>query len=883
MKTRNLSIGIVSWMVLVVLAIMSLQVYSSGLAGYEAGKHWNESAFELFEYPDSSDDSGNIVNSDCHAVGYAHLDPCWRWSINEGINKMRNTSRLQLNNMEYYPNFKFSFDNPCEYEWMEIYNPEIFAQIKHRVKEGRWEPFGGFWSDPLTDLVDGEALVRQWLIGKRYYKDKLGFNCKVGANLDNYSSWPGGNIPQIAKKCGIEYYSFCRGLTNTNGKFFWWEGNDGTRIFSHDTDGWFNSFRGMDTCSSTIPALKYYGAGDGGGGPNNKQANTCAGTNNGSRLIDFFEDAEERGVPEKTNLVAQGYCLATNGVEATGILSHRSYMKWYNRKCICSLMETEKFSTLALNLGIDHSLHQMMGEIGTQNETHKSYLGASKDGASGKFNYPQHRINEVLKKYLFWQHHDNLPGNFTWDDGVSASYNDYEYIYGTYNDILNRALRTIAARVNTTGEGTPVLVFNSLSWDRAGIVEVSLSKFDNPANVNVVDIDGNIVHSQVVNSDGSRKVVFSAENIPATGYKEYRIISVDEPAQISSTGLVVNRSDKVIENQYYRLELDENTGWFKSIYDKINKREVLSNSGKGNCLGYSEDDKWPYGRRFDEWGTDFGAADNIEIIEAGPVRAKIRVTHGPIHQDIMMYPKVKRIDCYTWSNNYKSGGGPAYLRVVFPLNISKGTYTTEAPYGYSESPDKKTGLEKPTLSWQDLSTDTYGVSILNDSKYGGDIDSNKIKLSLINHPEFDNQRMLYSIYPHSGDWREGGTVRESHKIDYPLVSRVVKNHTGDFPKNYSFLKADPDNIMVSVVKKHEDNNDIIVRFYETSGKQTTANLVFGTTLIKAWEEDMMEWDETSSELKIIDDNTLKINVKPYEIKTLRIRPSIINPDKLAPD
>ena len=887
MKTRKISAEIFKFVALVFFAVASLTVYSSPMVGDEPGNDWNGNALMHYEKPDSL---SKVVDNDsaaCHGVGYAHLDPCWRWSINEGINKMRNTSELQLKNMEKYPHYTFSFDVPQLYEWMEDYEPQIFTQISKMVENGRWEPFGGDWGDPLTDLVEGEGFVRQWLIGKRYFKDKLGFEVKVGANLDNYSSWPGGNLPQIAKKCGIEYYSFVRGLTNpvdTDGKFFWWKGNDGTKLFSHDSDGWFNSYSGGDTCSSTVPSLKYYGAGDGGGGPNERQAENGGGTNASSRLIDFFEDAKKRGVPEETDLVAGGYGLSSNGVQGTGLLSHRPYLKWYNRKIICSLTEMEKFSSLAFNLGINFPPHQINAQVGTQMEGDVSYMGASKDGSSGRFNYPQDRINETLKTYLLWQHHDNLPGNFTWEDGVSISHNEYRHIYGTYNNIMKRAFRTIGTQVNTTGDGTSVLVFNSLSWPRTGVKEIPFSEFGNPSDVEVKDADGNIVPSQVVNSDGNKKLVFLAKEVPATGYEEYKVISVDEPAESFSTKLDVDSSNKIIENQYYRVELDKTTGAFKRVYDKVNEREVISNSGKGNYLGHSENHGWPYGREFDEWGEDYEAADNIEVIESGPVRAKVRVTYGPIHQDVIMYPGIKRIDSYTWSDNYKSGGGPAYLRVKYALNISNGKYTTEGPYGYTESPDEQTGLEKPTLRWQDLSNDEYGVSILNDSKYGGDRDSNKVKLSLINYPEFDHQEMRYSLYPHSGDWREGGTVRASRELNNPLEARVVENtHPGELPKNYSFLKAGPENIVVSVVKKHEDSDDLIVRLYETNGKETTANLDFGTSLVKAWEEDMMEWNKISPELTIFDNSTLKIDIEPYEIKTLRVRPETIISGKQAED
>lgn len=790
----------------------------------------------------------------CHGVGYAHLDVSWRWSINEGINKMKNTCKIQLENMERYPDYKFSIDNACMYEWMEVYYPDIFYQIKKRIAEGRWEPFGGGWSDPICDIPSGEEFIRQWLIGKRYFKEKFNFEVKVGANLDQYSSWPGGNLPQIAKKCGLKYYTFVRGLTKTNGKFFWWQANDGTKLFSHDSNYWFNCPAGNCGCSNTMPALKYYGAGNGGGGPNNEQASNCGETNSCSRLIDFFEDALRQNVPSSTNLTAEGYCLSTGGDKATGILTHRPFIKWYNRKCLCKLIEAEKFSTFASNLRFNYPQEEI-----------NAYLGGCKSGELEEFNYPQDEINQALKRYLLWQHHDNLPGNFTWD-GVNIAHNDYQIVYNTFENVLARALLSIASHINTEGCGIPVLVFNSLSWPRTGVVEVNSEQIGNPKDVDVIDSDGRIVPHQV-SFDGKKKIAFLAEGIPATGYRLYRIIPNDGQSPFPSTGLKVDEKNLVIENEYYRLELDKKTGYWIRVYDKVNKREGLE--GKGNILGYSNYDGWPYGNNFDEWGIDLGDADSIEVVESGPVRAKIRVKHGVIYQDTIMQAKINRIDCFTWSDNYKQGG-PAYLRVVFSLNIPEGIYTTEGPYGVSVSPDKNTNLEKPTLSWQDLSEVDYGISLINDSKYGGDREKNSIKLSLLSHAEFDNQQMLYSLYPHKGDWREGKTVKASYEVNYPLIARIEENHPGELPESYSFLKATPGNIIVSVTKKHEDSDDALIRVYETNGKKVEAKLVLNGGVISAQEIDMMEWNE-SQQLSITDETTINLTLNPYEIKTLRVK------------
>lgn len=795
-----------------------------------------------------------VFAADCYGVGYGHLDVSWRWSINEGINKMRNTVIKQLYNMNKYPDFKYSMDNLAEYEWMEVYYPELFAQIQKRVAEGRWEIYSGMWTEPLADLLSGEEFARQWLIGKRYAKDKFNVDVKISGNVDNYSSWPGGNIPQIAKKSGIEDYIFVRGLKDTNGKFFWWLANDGTKLFSHDSNFWYNCQGGCD-CSSTEPALKWYGLSDGGGGPDEEQAQNCSGAKCAT-LNEFFKEAEDKYVPETTKLSARGYTLATGGDQATGLLTHRPFMKWYDRKSLNMLLDAEKFSTFAMSLNFNYPL-----------EHDEAYLAGSLSGESGDFNYPQKSMNDALKKILYWQHHDNLPGNFTWE-GVNIAHNDYQMAYKTFENVLVSALQVIGSHIHTEGQGVPVVVYNSLSWKRTDAVEVDLARFGNPQSVNVMDGDGNSIPSQIT-SDRNKKIIFLAGNIPATGYKVFRVIPIDNPSASVKTTLVGDKQNLIFENEYFKLQLDKDTGFWKSVYDKINKREVLA--GTGNVLGYANADGWPYGGGFKEWGTDYGKADSIEVVESGPVRVKIRVKHGVIAQDTMLYPHVNRIDCTTWSDTYVSGGGPAYLRVVFSLNVTDGTYTTEAPYGYSESPDKNTDIEKPTLSWQDLSDAKYGTSLINDSKYGGDRKENKIKLSLVARAEFDEQKMLYSLYPHKGDWRTGNTPQSSYDVNFPLIAKVETNHWGELPQGLSFVQADSENVIVSVIKKHEDSKDAIIRLYETLGKKTKVSLSFSGGVLSAKESDIMEWNDVPQSFPVTDSQIVHFDMVPYEIKTLKVK------------
>src|SRR5437660_4617339 len=219
------------------------------------------------------------------AVGNSHIDMAWLWPWTETVEVVRNTFQSVLDLMREYPDFKFTMSSARTYEWMQEKYPDLFAQIEQRVKEGRWEIIGGMWVEPDLNMPDGESLVRQILVGKRYFQQKFGVDVKIGWNPDSFGyNW---QLPQIYKKSGIDYFVtqkllWAHEFTTFPYKLFWWEAPDGSRLltyFPHDYAAGIDPTQMAEDLSIWLPSLygtgarqqseilHLYGVGDHGVGP----------------------------------------------------------------------------------------------------------------------------------------------------------------------------------------------------------------------------------------------------------------------------------------------------------------------------------------------------------------------------------------------------------------------------------------------------------------------------------------------------------------------------------------------------------------------------------------------------------------------------------------
>jgi len=819
-----------------------------------------------------------------HAVGNSHIDMAWLWPWTETVEVVRNTFRSALDLMREYPDFKFTMSSARTYEWMEEKYPDLFKEIQDRVKEGRWEVIGGMWVEPDLNMPDGESLSRQILVGKRYFRKKFGVDVKIGWNPDSFGyNW---QLPQIYKKSGMDYFVtqkllWAHEFTTFPYKLFWWEAPDGSRLltyFPHDYAGgieaesmardlsvWAPAIYGPQL-SDRLEMMHLYGVGDHGGGP------TRTMLDNAVRLMSpdvvypklelgtakgFFDDLEKKlprlKVPTwKDELYFQYH---------RGVMTTQAETKRRIRRSEETMLNAEKFSSIALLYG-----HP----------------------------YPQEEMERAWKRLLFDHFHDIMPGS-----GIAVNYLDakrnLEDVERAGREIMQGAFHEILAHINTLGDGVPIVVFNSLSWPRTEIIETE-AQLPNPVReIEVVDATGKLAESETLKVDSkTHRVRFLLlATVPELGYKTYFV----RPAKtLFPKHAAVKATVDSLENDFIRLKLDPRTGCVTSLFDKRSQTEALApaetdtggpkNLVCGNLLQTFVDkpkrwDAWNIDADFEQQHWDLDKADDVRLVESGPLRAVIRVKkhfqNSAFVEDITLSSGVPRVDVKIeadWREKH------ILLKVTFPLSAHNDKATFEIPYGSIErpttrrTPAEQAEFEVPALRWADLSDAKHGFSLLNDSKYGYDAKGNVLRLSLLRspvwpdpHADEGHHESIYSLYPHGGSWREAETVRRGYELNYRPFTIETDKHQGTLPAEHAFVEVEGDNVVVTAIKKAEDDEALILRFYEWAGKESNIKLQLPPGARSASETDLME--KPIGKL-LVENGVVSVHTRPYEIKTVKV-------------
>ena len=508
--------------------------------------------------------------------------------------------------------------------------------------------------------------------------------------------------------------------------------------------------------------------------------------------------------------------------------------------------------------------------------------------------YPVQDMQRAWKRLLFDHFHDIMPGS-----GIAVNYLDakrnLEDVQRLGSEIIRGSLEEIAAHVNTQGEGVPVLIFNSLSWPRVEMIEVEVQLPAPTRDVHVVDAKGKAIPSELLSMDAAthRARVLLLGSTPAMGYSTY-FVRVGATAVPDQSG-VKSASDS-LENEFVRLKLDTASGCVTSLVDKRSSAEALApaetdtggpkNSICGNLLQTFVDkpkqwDAWNIDADFEKQHWDLDKADEVRLLEHSPLRAVIRVKkhfqNSTFTQDITMYAGIPRVDVkmhVSWHEKH------ILLKVAFPLSAHNTKATYEIPYGSVErpttrnTPPEQAQFEVPALRWADISDVRHGFSLLNDSKYGYDAKGNVLRLSLLRSPEWPDPHadegehdFTYSMYPHAGTWREAETVRRGLELNYRLLPMAVEKHEGALPATYSFVQLEPNNVVLTAMKKAEDDDALVLRFYEWAGKEGDVTVQVPARAHSATETDLME--KVLGELPLRE-GKVSVHTRPYEIKTVKV-------------
>lgn len=780
-----------------------------------------------------------------YLVGNAHLDPVWQWRWQEGSAEAKATIRSALDRMNEFPDFRFVCSSASVYQWVEEFAPEMFEEVKERVKEGRFIVVGGWHVQPDCNLPAGEAFARQSLYSQRYFREKLGVTAKVGYNVDSFGH--NGMLPQILKKSGMDSYIFMRPGKHEktmDSDIFNWVSPDGSSVTAYRiAEPYcynFNSIEDMEdrrqgldrnTWTDLDSVLFFYGVGNHGGGPTIRNLEILSAYQKEhpeiemtySDIHDFFEDVRNSGYPipelhDDLQHHAPGCPAAVHAIK-DGV-----------RRAEVNLMAAESYNMLAGKL-----------------------CGKKPVNAA---------LAEAWKNVCFCHFHDSMDGC-----SIKEVYDDAAYMLGQAKNTAavteNNALQTISWVIDTADreKGLPVVVFNPHSFDIDQLVQV------NKQYPLVYDHNGNRVPSQLVHSTVEecfwRKDTLFAAHVPALGYAVYYLWDGDAVAEESTVSATLwtgnmtanEHGGTMLENEFYRIKFEPYSGYITSFVDKRTDKEIITGrAAVPTVIDEYYHDTWSHAKTFftDEMARFSDA--KVTVVENGPVRATVKVVSRYNDSTLTQYFSLAAgsdklaVRAYAdWHEKYKM------LKLAWPMAVEDPTAYYEIPYGVMPRPVD--GEEEPGLMWTAVKGENGGYAVVNNNTYSSSVKDGTIYQTVLRSPiygdhggprteesEFTDQGRIdfsYILMPVGESWHD--VTKTAKLLNKPATNIIETWHTGKFSDApYAGMTIDCDNVVLSAIKRSEDGTGLVVRLYETDGKEAKVT-VSGDLLPVALTDTITPW------------------------------------------
>ncbi|WP_226783260.1 alpha-mannosidase [Oceaniglobus trochenteri] len=777
-----------------------------------------------------------------HAVGHAHMDIAYLWPVDQIRQKNARTSSNVLRLMEQDKGFCFSHSQPQLYDYTKQDFPEIFEAIKARVAEGRWEVMGGMWVESDCNIPGGEALVRQILLGRTYFRDTFGDVETPVLWLPDTFGFP-WSLPQLMKLSGLEYFVTNKLNWNQYNRMpsstIWWQGLDGSRVLAqflttprevqhlpfptnYKSDLSAAEVIGTVTNATSGPDVNNfliaYGYGDGGGGPSEElilksrayEAMPGAPKVQMGRIgpaLEAIREQSDRLPTWNDELYLEGH---------RGTLTSQAWIKRANRLAERALHDTEAAVVLAWPDGAPQEIRE--------------------------------RLKTAWRTVCLNQFHDILTGT-----SIPVVFEDARRDYAAVQADTS-ALRDMAFARLSGGQGTSLF---------------------NPAPVASAPV------TFLPGSDEGQSVE-GGSLVAAGSLAAYGLVPLSQ-ADIPPPPVTLTREgdDFILANSLLRLTISRD-GALTGLYHLPTGREALAPGETGNQFWAFEDrplswDAWDIDVFHEDRSQRIDGTAEIEIVEDGPLRAALRIncTYRDSHitQDIRLTAGSPRVDFVTeidWAEQH------TLLKVAFPVNIHQSRATYDIQWGEIERPTHRNTtwdyarFEVPAQKWADLGEGGFGVALLNDCKYGYDIRDNVIRLTLVKSstspdPGADQgrHRFTYALMPHAGD--RADVRAEARRLNDPVI--VLPGVTDRQP----LVSCGAENVIMETLKPAEDGRGFILRLYEADRRRGPVRLVFGRAMQSVTVCDLLENDMSTLEL---DQNNVTLTLKPFEILSLRCLPEI---------
>lgn len=784
------------------------------------------------------------------AAGHAHIDSAWLWPLRESVRKASRTFANVTALAKDYPELVFACSQAQQYAWVKDHQPHIWERIEQAVAAGQWAPVGSMWVESDANMPGGEALARQLVHGKRFFREELGVETEEIWLPDSFGYTAA--FPQLARLAGVRWFLTQKLSWNQDNRMphhsFWWEGIDGTRVFTH--------FPPVDTYNAQLHArelahaernfaekgratrsLVPFGWGDGGGGPTREMLERARRLRDleGSPRVEiekpsaFFAAAEEEYGEQAPVWSGELYLELHRATYTT-----QAKTKQGNRRSEHLLREAELWATAA----------------------------ALRSPSS--YRYPYERLDRVWKTVLLHQFHDILPGSsIAW---VHREARD------TYEEVRAELAELVAEAVTSLGAAEGMVALNSSPYDRSQVIELDAEAAGVlPSGAHVQEL-----------GEGRAAVPALAPGLGA-GLLDGAAVP-ERPVTVA----VADAGEIVLDNGLLRVTVDRD-GLVSGVRDLVAGREVLAPGGRANLLQLHPDhpnhwDAWDIDRHYRRTRTDLTGADTVALTEEGPLRAAVRVVRtfgrSTLVQELRLTAGSRQLDIDTevdWQESEK------VLKAAFPLDVHAERSTAEIQFGHVHRPTHANTswdvarYEICAHRWLRVAEPGYGIALLNDSTYGHDVTraplhadgvGTTVRLTLLRaphspdpHTDLGTHRFRYALAPGA---EVTDAVREGLALNLPLRAAVA-------PAVPSLVETGHPAVTVEAVKLAEDRSgDVIVRLYESAGGRAGARLTVSFPVVRAQITDLLERPLHPA---VTDDRGLVLELRPFQILTVRLTPA----------